>query len=87
MKTKTANLVPLIATGIVPTATLTSALVSPPALGATGDLDPSFGAVGRLGPILNGPAWSLLRSMTGRCSWPAALYYDFTITYRISSAA
>ena len=59
MKTKAANLVPLIATGIVPTATLTSALVSPPALGATGDLDPSFGAVGRLGPILNGPAWSL----------------------------
>jgi len=49
MKKKTANLVPLIATGIVPTATLTSALVSSPALGATGDLDTSFGAVGRLG--------------------------------------
>ena len=33
--------------------------MSPPALGAAGDLDPSFGAVGRAGPILNGPAWSL----------------------------
>jgi uncharacterized delta-60 repeat protein len=59
MKKKTANMIPLIA-GIVPTATLTSALAPPPALGATGDLDPGFGDVGRLGPILNGPAWSLM---------------------------
>ncbi len=58
MKNKTAKMIPLIAAGIVP-ATVTSALLSPLALGATGDLDPSFGDVGRLGPILNGPAWSL----------------------------
>jgi uncharacterized delta-60 repeat protein len=59
MKSKTANIIPLIATSIVPAATLTSALAPPPALGGTGDLDPGFGDVGRLGSILNGPAWSL----------------------------
>jgi len=78
MKTKTASIVPLIATGIVPTATLTSALIPPPALGATGDLDPSFGAVGRLGPILNGPAWSLQPLDDGTLLLAGgALYYDF----------
>jgi uncharacterized delta-60 repeat protein len=59
MKKKTPNIIPLIATAIVPTATLASVLAPPPAHGATGDLDPGFGAVGRLGSILNGPAWSL----------------------------
>ena len=78
MKKKAANLVPLIATGIVPTATLTSALVSSPALGATGDLDTSFGAVGRLGPILSGPAWSLQPLDDGTLLLGGgALYYDF----------
>jgi len=59
MKNQLAITIPLIVTGIVPTAAVTSALLSPPAMGATGDLDPGFGDVGRLGPILNGPAWSL----------------------------
>jgi uncharacterized delta-60 repeat protein len=78
MKTKTASIVPLIATGIVPTATLTSALVPPPALGATGDLDPSFGAVGRLGPILNGPAWSLQPLDDGTLLLAGGIsYYDY----------
>ena len=27
--------------------------------GATGDLDPGYGDMGRLGPIRNGPAWSI----------------------------
>jgi len=49
----------LTTAGMVPAATVTTALVSPTALGASGDLDPSFGDVGRLGPILNGPIWSL----------------------------
>lgn len=59
MKKQSEKLIPLIASGLVPTATVTSALVSPLALGATGDLDPAWGDLGRLGPILNGPAWSL----------------------------
>ncbi len=59
MKKKPTKMIPLVAAGIVPAATVTSALLSPLALGGTGDLDPSFGDLGRLGPILNGPAWSL----------------------------
>jgi len=59
MKKHAPNRIPLIAIGVAPAATVTSALLSPLALGATGDLDPAFGDLGRLGPILNGPAWSL----------------------------
>jgi uncharacterized delta-60 repeat protein len=59
VKKQSEKLIPLIATGLVPTATVTSALVSPLALGASGDLDPAYGDLGRLGPILDGPAWSL----------------------------
>lgn len=59
MKKQSEKFIPLIASGLVPTATVTSALVSPLALGATGDLDPAYGDLGRLGPILDGPAWSL----------------------------
>jgi len=58
MKTKTRGR-PLITAGVVPAATVTTALLAPPALAGSGDLDPSFGDVGRLGPILNGPAWSV----------------------------
>jgi len=59
VKKQSEKLIPLIASGLVPTATVTSALVTPLALGATGDLDPAYGDLGRLGPILDGPAWSL----------------------------
>ena len=59
VKTKTEKASPFVTTKIVPAATMTSALLSPLALGAPGDLDPAFGDLGRLGPILNGPAWSL----------------------------
>lgn len=65
MKNPTAKLVPLIATGIVPSAAMVPALLSPSALAAPGDLDPDFGDLGRLGPILDGPAWSLDRSQDG----------------------
>jgi len=59
MKKKNAKTIPLVATRIAPSAAVTSALLSPLALGAPGDLDPAFADLGRLGPILNGPAWSL----------------------------
>lgn len=59
MKKQTVKLIPLLAAGIVPATALTTGLMSPSAMAATGDLDPGFGDVGRLGPILNGPAWAL----------------------------
>jgi uncharacterized delta-60 repeat protein len=51
---------PRIAKGIVPTTAIASGLFSQPSLGAPGDLDPTFGDMGRVGPALNldGPAWS-----------------------------
>ena len=47
--------------GIASTAAIASALVVPAALADRGDLDPSFGDVGRVGPIADreGTAWSL----------------------------
>jgi uncharacterized delta-60 repeat protein len=59
MKKNTAKLIPLLTAGIVPATAITSGLISAPAAAAPGDLDPGFGDIGRLGPILNGPAWSL----------------------------
>jgi uncharacterized delta-60 repeat protein len=60
-KSALARMIPLLARGIAPTAAVASGLISPLALGASGDLDPAFADVGRLGPIenLSGPAWSL----------------------------
>lgn len=61
MKDPIAKLVPLLARGLAPSAAVASGLLSPIALGASGDFDPSFADVGRLGPLteLPGPAWSL----------------------------
>ncbi|MDH4107935.1 MAG: hypothetical protein OEW35_06445 [Gammaproteobacteria bacterium] len=89
MKKQPAKLIPLITTGLGPAATFTSALVSPLALAATGDLDPGFGDLGRLGPILNGPAWSLQPDDGGstllgggglRLNYYYYYYYSFDIT-------
>lgn len=46
---------------VAPTAALATGLVTPLALGGPGDLDPSFGKLGRVSglPVLQGPAWSL----------------------------
>lgn len=61
VKSALARMIPLLARGVAPTAAVASGLLSPLALGASGDLDPDFADVGRLGPIddLSGPAWSL----------------------------
>lgn len=48
-----------ISSGIVPSAAVTAALLPSAAFSGTGDLDPAFGSIGRLGPILYGPAWSV----------------------------
>ena len=61
MKRPLAKIIPLLMRGMAPGAAVASGLLSPLALGASGDLDPAFADVGRLGPITNldGPAWSV----------------------------
>ena len=56
-----AELIPLLAKSIGSTSAVATGLLAPVALGASGDLDPEFADLGRLGPIaeLKGPAWSL----------------------------
>ena len=56
-----AELIPQIAKGIAPTTAVATAMISPLAQAASGDLDPAFGDVGRLGSIpgLEGAAWSV----------------------------
>jgi len=64
-------------------------LLSSSALAAPGDLDPDFGDLGRLGPILDGPAWSLDRArdgsmlLGGGTMYPGYYYwgyYYYTVT-------
>jgi len=50
---------PKLAAAVARAAAATTTLLGPLALGATGDLDPGFADVGRLGPMLYGPAWSV----------------------------
>jgi uncharacterized delta-60 repeat protein len=64
MKKKTTITKPLFNKALIPAA-ITSALVSPLTLAAPGDLDPAFGDVGRLGPILDGAAWSVEPQLDG----------------------
>src|SRR5579862_7314069 len=55
------QVIPRIMKGIVPTTAIASGLFSQASFGASGDLDPSFGDMGRVGSALSfqGPAWSL----------------------------
>lgn len=53
-----ARIIPLLARGLPATA-VASGLLSPVAMGASGDLDPTFGDVGRTTFDFAGPAWSL----------------------------
>lgn len=60
MKKAIPKTIPLLARGATPGAAVASSLLSPLALGASGDLDPSFADVGRLAlPDLSGPLWSI----------------------------
>lgn len=59
MQKQRSKMLPLIATGIVPAAAITVPMLPAVSMAGPGDLDPAFGDVGRLGPILDGPAWSL----------------------------
>lgn len=61
MKHSVSRMVALILRGAVPAAAVAAGVCSPPAWSGPGDLDPTFGDVGRLGPILSleGPVWSL----------------------------
>jgi uncharacterized delta-60 repeat protein len=80
-------MIPLLARGLAPTAAVASGLLSPMAMGASGDLDPSFADVGRQTDlIIAGPVWSLesleddelLMGGGGECSgWYCGYYYDY----------
>ena len=61
MKTPLIKLIPVPSRGLVPMAAIASGLLAPLAMSDSGELDPSFGDAGRIGPIvdLDGPAWSL----------------------------
>ncbi|HNP34271.1 MAG TPA: Calx-beta domain-containing protein [Woeseiaceae bacterium] len=81
MKKNTAKRIPLYPAVMAPSAALTSALLGSVALGATGDLDPSFGDVGRLGPILDGPVWSLAPQEDGKTLLAGGIYYQYYYYY------
>ncbi len=61
MKKPLAQIIPLLAKGVGPTAAVASGLLSPGAFAASGDLDPTFGDVGRFTSALDfgGTAWSV----------------------------
>src|SRR5215469_3483189 len=49
-----------IVKGVVPTSAIASGVLSQPAFGGPGDLDPTFGDMGRVSALsLKGPAWSV----------------------------
>jgi uncharacterized delta-60 repeat protein len=56
-----AQIIPRIVKGVVPTTAIATGLLSQPSFGASGDLDPAFGDMGRVGAglSLKGPAWSV----------------------------
>lgn len=55
-----AKAIPRIVRGLVPTTAIASGLLSPATMGAPGDLDPTFGDMGRVtAPQFNGEAWAL----------------------------
>jgi uncharacterized delta-60 repeat protein len=90
MKKPLAQIIPLLARGLPPAA-VASSLLSPAALGASGDLDPSFGDLGRATElIVAGPAWSLesleddelLFAGGNQCdSWYCGYYYDYAYSF------
>lgn len=56
------KIIPRIVKGVVPTTAIASGLLSQPSFGAPGDLDPTFGDMGRVGSASTfhlGPAWSV----------------------------
>jgi hypothetical protein len=55
------NPIPALSRSVATTVAIAAGVLAPSAMGASGDLDPIFGDVGRIGPIvdLDGPAWSL----------------------------
>ena len=61
MKNPLARVIHQVAKGAAPTAAVASGLLAPVALGASGDVDPAYGDVGRVSSPLDfaGPIWSL----------------------------
>ena len=73
---KSATKIPLLTRAVVPTTAVASSLLSPLALAGTGDLDPTFGDVGRVGPLPDfaGPAWSVQPLSNGEAIFSGGEY-------------
>jgi uncharacterized delta-60 repeat protein len=91
MKKPLATLIPLLARGLAPAAAVTTGLMSPLAIGASGDLDPTFADVGRTTNFdFGGPAWSLeavsddevMFAGGDECAgWYCGYYYDLAYEF------
>ncbi|HTO72977.1 MAG TPA: Calx-beta domain-containing protein, partial [Gemmatimonadales bacterium] len=75
--------VPRIARGIAPTAAIASGLLAPPLLAAPGDLDPSFGDMGRVNSVGNfkGTAWAIKPLTGGQSLIGGGESFDFDCSY------
>ena len=75
--------VPRIARGIAPTAAIASGLLAPPLLAAPGDLDPSFGDMGRVNSVGNfkGTAWAIKPLTGGQSIIGGGESFDFDCSY------
>ena len=72
-KPQKSSVISKITKRIVPTTAIASGLLSQPSFGAPGDLDPTFGDMGRVGAALSlkGPAWSVRAALAGDESFVA----------------
>jgi uncharacterized delta-60 repeat protein len=74
--------IPRIARGLVPTTAIASGLLSPPTTGAPGDLDPTFGDMGRVtAPQFNGEAWALQPLAADESLVAGGEYCDYYCAY------
>jgi len=84
-----AQIIPRIVKSIVPTTAIASGFLSPPSLGAPGDLDPTFGDMGRVVSALNfhGPAWSAQPLAADESFMAGGEYCDYYCGYYYASYA
>ena len=77
-----AKAIPRLARGLVPTTAIASGLFSPTTMGAPGDLDPTFGDMGRVtAPQINGEAWALQPLAADESLVAGGEYCDYYCAY------
>ena len=77
------SVIPRIARGIVPTTAIASGLLAPPLLAAPGDLDPSFGDMGRVNSVGNfhGSAFSVMPLAGNQSLVAGGQFFDYYCYY------